>query len=307
MTHLPPIYRWDAVDDPIGTVHILHGMSDHARRYADFAAALNKAGFVVWGHDHRGHGCNPTPPVGLGHFADAEGWRLVVEDAWRVSDQLRASYPALPLILVAHSMGSFVAQALISDHGDAYRAVVLLGTDGALGLSQFVGRALAVAQRTALGGRAPGRWLTAFVFGGFNRQFAPNRTEFDWLSRETAEVDAYLADRLCGFSLTAQSWLDFIEGRGSLAAGEPLRRIPKDLPIRILAGSRDPVGRNVRGVERLISAYRRAGLRQVSSVVYENARHELLRESNRDQVVRELADWLTALCRSDERRQSAGG
>src|SRR5262245_37297333 len=110
---LPPVHRWDSVAHPRALVHVVHGMSEHGARYARLAAALNLADYAVWAHGHRGHGRNPTPPVGLGHFADADGWRMLVDDAWAVSAALQAAHPTLPLVLFAHSMGSFVAQTLI--------------------------------------------------------------------------------------------------------------------------------------------------------------------------------------------------
>ena len=289
---LPPVYRWDLAGAPLGAVHILHGMSEHGGRYAGLAAALNDRGFVVWAHDHRGHGRNPTPPVGLGHFADADGWRLLVDDAWLVSNELRTTYPDVPLVLIAHSMGSFIAQALLPEHGDAYAAVVLMGTDGPLGFAGGLARAVANTQRATIGGRSPDRALTRLVFGRYNRQFAPNRTDFDWLSRDEQRVDSYIQDPLCGFRLTAQSWVDFLEGRRELTTAEQLSRIPKGLPVRMLAGRRDPVGGNGRGVERLVSAYRAAGLRNVSHILYEDARHELVNETNRNEVIRDLAAWV---------------
>jgi alpha-beta hydrolase superfamily lysophospholipase len=296
MPSLPPILRWDAVADPLAAVHVLHGMSEHAGRYAGLAQALNAAGFVVWAHDHRGHGRNPTSPVGLGHFADQDGWRLVVDDAWRVSAALRDAYPGRPLVLVAHSMGSFIAQTLLPEHGADYRAVVLVGTGGPPGVAEQAGRAVARVQRAALGARAPGTWLVALVFGPYNRQFAPTRTPLDWLSRDEREVDAYLADPLCGVPLTAQSWCDFLDGRGALATKDQLARIPKDLPIRLLAGERDPVGGNGRGPQRLVEAYRAAGLGEVSLRLYPGARHEIFNETNRAEVFAELVAWLTGVC-----------
>jgi alpha-beta hydrolase superfamily lysophospholipase len=136
-------------------------MSEHGGRYARLAAALNRAGYAVWAHDHRGHGLNPTPPVGLGHFADADGGRAIVDDAWAVSMALQASHPELPLLLFAHSMGSFVGQALIGEHGAAYRGVVLSGSNGPPGIREAVVRVIAWLQLRAVGGRAPGMWIRA--------------------------------------------------------------------------------------------------------------------------------------------------
>src|SRR5215813_1545998 len=205
---LPPIHRWDVIAGQRALVHIVHGMSEHGARYVRLAAALNGAGYAVWAHDHRGHGKNPTPPAGLGHFADAHGWQAVVDDAWRVSSALQASHPNLPLVLFAHSMGSFVAQTLIGHHGAAYQAVVLSGSNGPPGALEAVLRLIASLQLLALGGRAPGMWTERLVMGTYNRQFAPNRTPSDWLSRDPAEVDLFRTDPVCGTPLSAKSWAE---------------------------------------------------------------------------------------------------
>ena len=288
---LPPIHRWD-IAHPRALVHVVHGMSEHGARYARLAAALNRAGYAVWAHDHRGHGRNPTPPVGLGHFADADGWRMIVDDAWAVSTALQAAHPTLPLVLFAHSMGSFVAQTLIGEHGAAYSAVVLSGSNGPPGRLEAVGRLVAKLQLRALGGRAPGMWMERLVIGRYNRQFAPTRTRSDWLSRDPVEVDRFVADALCGAPLSAQSWADFLAGKSVLGTREHLARIPKRLPILLISGARDPVGENSYGSRRLLLAYQAAGLERVSMTLYESARHELVNETNRDAVTADVIAWL---------------
>ena len=289
---LPPIHRWDAVASPRALVHVVHGMSEHGARYARLAAALNRAGYAVWAHDHRGHGLNPTPPVGLGHFADTQGWRAVVDDAWAVSSALQASHPNRPVVLFAHSMGSFVGQALIGEHGAAYGGVVLSGSNGPPGILEAVVRPIAWLQLRALGGRAPGMWIERLVMATYTRQFAPSRTSSDWLSRDPVEVDRFKADPLCGTPLSAQSWADFLAGKAKLGRREHLQRIPKQLPILLLAGTRDPVGENGRGVRRLLAAYQAAGLERVSMKLYEGARHELVNEIIRDAVTGDVIAWL---------------
>lgn len=276
-------------------MHIVHGMAEFARRYARLAARLNAAGFAVWAHDHRGHGDNTTPPVGLGHFADANGWRALVDDAWAVSASMSAAHPALPLILFGHSMGSFVAQTLMAEHGDAYAGVVLSGSNGPPNALEAVVRQVARAQRRLLGGRAPGRWLQALVLDGYNRRFAPTRTAADWLTRDDAEVDAYLANPLCGFPLTSQSWFDFLEGRRPLGTRAHLDRIPKALPVYIISGTRDPVGEESRGPQRLRRIYEQSGMTNLTLRLYEGARHELVNETNRDEVTDDVIRWLESV------------
>jgi alpha-beta hydrolase superfamily lysophospholipase len=270
-------------------------MSEHGGRYAGLAGDLNRAGFVVWAHDHRGHGLNPTPPVGLGHFADSDGWRKLTDDAWAVSSEMLATFAGLPLVLFAHSMGSFLAQDLIAARGTVYRMVVLSGTNGPPDASEAAVRGLAHAQRLLLGARHPGTWVTTAVFGTYNRRFAPNRTAFDWLSRDQQEVDAYVADPLCGVPLTAQSWLDFLSARSTLTGADHVKRIPKALPIHVIAGGADPVGGELRGVERLLRVYQDAGFARITNQFYDGARHELVNETNRAEVTRDLISRLADL------------
>jgi alpha-beta hydrolase superfamily lysophospholipase len=267
-------------------------MAEHGGRYARLARDLNRARIVVWAHDHRGHGLNDTPPVGRGHFGDRDGWRALVDDAWAVSERMLATFRGVPLVLFAHSMGSFLGQTLMAERGTAYRAVVLSGTNGPPGVQETLARGLAHAQYLAIGARRPGRWLEKAVMGTYNRRFAPNRTKFDWLSRDEREVDAYAADPLCGFTLTAQSWLDFLTAKAMLGDVLHLQRIPRALPVHVIAGTRDPVGEDGRGVRRLIRAYKEAGLVKVTWRLYEGARHELVNETNREEVTRDLIEAL---------------
>jgi alpha-beta hydrolase superfamily lysophospholipase len=272
-------------------------MAEHALRYGRFASALNTYGYVVWAHDQRGHGQNPTPPVGLGHFADRDGWRALVNDAASVSKQIGEAYPRIPLFLFGHSMGSFAAQSLMAANGEDYRGVVLAGSDGPRGASEAAIRALARLQCIVLGGRAPGMWLDSLVFGAYNRQFRPNRTRFDWLSRDDMEVDKYVADKLCGFPLSAQSWSDFLIGKAQLVTNEHVDRIPKSLPIFIIGGYSDPVGANAAGLEKLRRLYEGRGLMCVQHRFYGNARHELLTEINREEVTQDIIQWLDTTSR----------
>jgi alpha-beta hydrolase superfamily lysophospholipase len=287
------VYRWEVVQRPRAAVHIVHGMAEHGRRYARLAGRLNAAGYMVWAHDHRGHGMNPTPPVGLGHFADRNGWRALVDDAWTVSRQLAAAHPSLPTVLFGHSMGSFVAQTLLAERGTTYRAAVLAGSNGPSWVSHRLLHALAAVERQLRGSRTPGRWVHGLVLGGYNRRFRPNRTPVDWISRDEAEVDVYRNDPLCGFPLTTQSWVDLGSGLLAIDNKDYFRSVPSALPILILGGTRDPVGEDARGLRRLAQTLEQAGVQRVTTKLYEGARHELVNETNRDEVMDDLIAWLT--------------
>jgi alpha-beta hydrolase superfamily lysophospholipase len=288
---IPPVHRWETATQPRAAVHIVHGMAEHGARYDRFARALNTAGYAVWAHDHRGHGINPEPGL-RGHFADRNGWRLVLEDVRAVARDMAREFPGVPLVLFAHSMGSFMAQALMGEPAFPYDRVILSGTGGAPDAKGIAVRLIAAVQLLALKSRTPGRWLTSLVFGHYNRQFAPNRSRFDWLSRDDTEVDKYCRDPNCGFAITAQAWIDLLDGKSGLGSAAHARQIPKHLPILIIAGERDPVGDNGKNVRRLLCAYETAGLGDVTSCFYAGARHELVNETNREQVTRDVIAWL---------------
>ncbi|BCS31926.1 hypothetical protein TBR22_A11290 [Luteitalea sp. TBR-22] len=290
MPELPPIHRWE-IASPRGLVHIVHGMAEYGARYGRLAAALNDAGYAVWAHDHRGHGAHQETG-GQGHFGDEGGWEALVTEAHATTLALRAAHPGVPLVLFAHSMGSFVGQTLIGRYGRDYDAAVLCGSNGPPGALEDVGRLLARAERRLRGPRTPSRWVQQAVFGTYNRGISPVRTDMDWLSRDPAEVDAYIADPLCGFPLTTQAWVDFLEGKAVLGQDALLRGIPVGLPVHLIAGDRDPVGERGRGVRRLYDAYVGAGLTRVSLRLYPGARHELVNETNRDEVTADLIAWL---------------
>jgi len=268
-------------------------MAEHGARYERLALKLNAHSISVWAHDHRGHGLTAASPKELGHFADSNGWRLVVDDAWAVSREMIAAYPGVPIALFAHSMGSFVGQMLLAEHGDAYRAVVLCGTNGPPDVREAALRGFSGVQRRLLGPRSPGVWIDRQVTTTFNRRFEPRETNFDWLSRDKDEVRKYIADCLCGFPLTSQAWYDFLHGKAELGRDAHLDRIPKTLPIHIIGGSEDPVGEDGKGVMRLVELYTKKQL-TISSHLYIKARHELVNETNKEEVTNDLIRWLLA-------------
>ncbi|MEO5739074.1 MAG: alpha/beta hydrolase [Vicinamibacterales bacterium] len=287
------VHRWD-IDRPRLLLHVLHGMAEHGARYKRLALELNAHGIAVWAHDHRGHGLTATSSgEPLGHFADANGWRLVVVDAWNVSREMMAAYPRVPIALFAHSMGSFIGQMLLGEHGDAYRAVVLCGTNGPPDAREGLLRALSVIQLRALGPRNPGKWIDRQVIRTLNRRFEPRQTNFDWLSRDKAEVGRYVADPFCGFTLSSQAWFDFLHGKSALGSDGHVDRIPKTLPIRVIEGTHDPVGEDTKGVQRLLDLYAKKGL-TISWQFYDEARHELVNETNRETVTKDLIEWLAS-------------
>jgi alpha-beta hydrolase superfamily lysophospholipase len=257
----------------VGVVVLVHGMGEHIRRYDHVADALTSRGFVVYGHDHRGHGASLAATDEPGHLGH-NGWQALVDDLNLVVTQARSDHPDLPVVMVAHSMGSFAAQQFLLDHGGSVEAVALTGT-AAVDLLEPI---------LDLSGE--------LELSAFNAAFHPARTDFDWLSRDEAVVDAYIADPLCGFGLDPASLKDMFAGSRRLADPAEVARIPRDLPLYVAVGSRDPVNARLTLLWALVDRYRAAGLEDVTVRVYDEGRHEILNEINRAEVIDDLLRWL---------------
>jgi len=286
------VYRWSPEVAPKAAVQIAHGLVEHAGRYARLAKALTHAGYAVYADDHRGHGRTASTPEDFGFFAERDGWRKCIDDLWRVNQRIATDLPGLPIVLIGHSMGSFMAQHFISEHGEALSGVVLVASNGKPAPLTAAAKIIAHLERLRLGPRSRSARLHSMVVGAFNKQFEPVRTEADWLSRDSAEVDKYVADPLCRFRPTVQLWIDLLSALYEIAKPARQARIPKQLPIYIIAGTRDPASANGKGLEQLLSAYHAAGLQRVACRFYPDARHELFNETNREEVTRELLAWL---------------
>ena len=266
-------YRWDPAGRPRGVVQLTHGMGEHVQRYDALARALTGRGLVVYGQDHRGHGATARSADELGQLGP-DGWTQLVGDIDLLVSRIRDEQPGLPLVLLAHSMGSFAVQQYLLDHSDRVDAVVLTGT-------------------TALDQLEPALDLDKPIdLAMFNAAFEPARTEFDWLSRDEAIVNAYIADPRCGFGIDTDAAKDMFAGARRVADPGQVAAVRSDLPLYIAAGELDPVNANLALLNVLAGRYRAAGLSDVTVRTYPGARHEILNETNRDQVVADILEWI---------------
>lgn len=279
------VHVWSPAEAPTGVIQIFHGLGEYGARYARFASAATQRGLIVSVHDHRGHGEHSEA---RGFFANKNGWELLTSDALVVNEFLKQRFAGLPLALLGHSMGSYIAQNFAMQHGERIDALLLSASTLAPALQTGFGNLLATLECWRLGKRANSPPLDKLGFGDFNKPFAPARTELDWLSRDPDEVDAYIADPLCGGPYTAGLWRDLTHGLRKIASNAQISLVPLELPIFITGGEKDPVG-GERSLLRLASHYTQAGHDQLTVKIYPEGRHEMLNETNRDQVT---ADWL---------------
>ena len=281
---------WKPDGGPQAVIQIVHGLGEHSDRYERFAAAAVQRGYVVCTHDHRGHGGHGDEP---GHFADKDGWRKVVADVETVNDYIRERYPDLEIVLLGHSMGSFIAQAFAMHHGGRLAGMLLSGSNWPSKLLLLPSLVLANVECWRLGKRGSSPLLDKLGFGNFNKAFEPARTELDWLSRDEAEVDKYVASPLCGGPYTCGLWRDLLRGLLSVASDKALMRIPADLRIMITGGGDDPVGGD-KGMGKLLMHYAQTSHQRLTPKIYAGGRHEMLNEVNRDEVTSDWLNWADA-------------
>ena len=267
--------RWDGRGSVRGVVQIAHGMGEHIGRYVGLIEVLVRASVTVYGNDHRGHGRTATTAARFGDFGDG-GFDLLVEDMVRLSRIVKEETPDQPLILLGHSMGSFAAQQYVLDHSRAIDGLILSGSGALDGLARLASSA------------PPGKNL-------LNAPFEPARTPFDWLSRDSAVVDAFIDDPLCFAQLQPAAFGSFLAAAPRLCDPAGLGKIRRDLPIYLFSGSEDPVGQQLEGVQVLIGRYQKAGLNSISHDFYPGGRHEMLNEINRDEVRARLVGWISTV------------
>jgi len=290
------LYAWTPEQVPRGCVQIVHGMAEHGGRYARVGAALAKAGYAVYAQDLPGHGRTVRSADELGHVDDFDGWKITLSAINQVRAEIERRHPETPLFVLGHSRGSFLTQDYIVEHGQGLAGAMLSASCADMGPMRAVGLALLRGEALWMGRRRRSAVGDALVFKDFNRKFRPNRTPFDWLSRDEVEVDRYVQDPLCGFRCSTALWIELMEAGALLTDAQRLARIPRSLPMLLINGSKDPSCRGERGARGLEKTYRSAGLGDVTLKVYADARHELLNETCRDTVTADVRQWLDARC-----------
>ena len=282
------IHSWLPAAATRSALVISHGMSEHIGRYEPFARFCAGHGIAVYGANHRGHG---EESVELGHFADIDGWRKVVDDLAAVIEHVRQQGHQ-QVILFGHSMGSFVARQVAIDYGPRLSALVLCGSGYKSPMFCRAARMLAGSLVLLHGKRHTSRLIEWLSFSQFNRTVQNPQPPFDWTTRDAEQIRRSMADPLTGFFCTTQFWYDLMGGLVDINRSANVARMPKELPVLILSGDHDPVGNMGKGVVALVQLFQRSGLRQITMKLYPEARHELLNELNAREVFQDCYGWM---------------
>jgi len=284
--------RWTPDTQPKAVLQIVHGIAERVERYDHFANYLNSLGYLVVAEDHMGHGKSLDENGVRGYFHG--GWFSAVDDTCRLMKDTMAEYPGLPYVLFGHSMGSFMARTILAKYPDCgITAAIICGTGWmpTAALPVMVKVMEGICKKN--GEQTPVKQLDDMVFGGYNKRIPNPRTPKDWLTRNEAVVDAYIADPLCGFVASCGLMRDMIKGIHYNQQPRNLKNMKKHLPVFFIAGGEDPVGPYGKGVEQAVAAFKKAGMINVACRIYPGCRHEILNELNQEEVYKDISDWLS--------------
>lgn len=280
------------VENPIGIVQIAHGVSEYALRYEPFAQYLNSKGFAVVANDHIGHGLSLADGAAPLYFGRHDGWQHVVDDVYTLRDMTGKKYPELPYFLLGHSMGSFIARTYLIRYPGTLSGAIIMGTGQQSPALILGGRAFAKIEGRRIGFDQFSPAVDQLAFGAYNKPFAPNRTKFDWLSVNEENVDAYIADPLCGGGASIGLFSDMLGGIGFIGKQSNVNTMNVNTPVLFVSGDHDPVGDMGRGVKKAYASFRKAGVKDVSFKLYPGLRHEILNEACREEVYEDLWKWI---------------
>lgn len=284
---------WEPEGKPRAILQIIHGIAEHSERYDHFAKWLSGHGILVAAEDHMGHGKSIGAGDVKGYFTG--GWHAAVSDARQLQMTLQEQYPDVPIFMLGHSMGSFMARTILYAYPDSgIRGAMISGTGWQPTAVLKAGLAFCAAEAKRLGEKNTSAVLDQIVFGGYNKKFAPNRTACDWLTTVDEVVDRYVADPLCGFQATIGLTRDMMKGIDQIQKKANLAKMDKNLPVWFFSGDEDPVGDMSKGVLKAVEAFQKAGMEEVYVTIYPG-RHEMLNEAVRDEVYEDILDWMNYL------------
>jgi alpha-beta hydrolase superfamily lysophospholipase len=296
------VYKWEPDITPKAVVQFIHGLAEHAKRYARVAEALCNEGYVCYANDARGHGrtagdLTEKTLEGNAGVLGPNGWRAVVNDIHELTNIIKKGHPNLPIFLIGHSWGSMLAQDYIQDWGNELKGVILSGTNGKVrALVIKAGKLILKGEIKKLGPTEPSQKMHDMNFKSNNHDWQNDdgATGFEWLSRDKNEVQKYIDDPWCGFVSPASLWLEFLHGFEKIYDSKKEQNIPKDLPIHFISGSLCVIGNKTKSVMAMINRLNKYGMKDVTYKFYEDARHEIFNEINRNEVYQDVINWLNS-------------
>ncbi|HOY33019.1 MAG TPA: lysophospholipase [Bacteroidales bacterium] len=292
------IYSWapDVAGEAKGVIQIAHGMAEHGARYQDFARYMVAAGYAVFVNDHRGHGKTAVTVENTGFFAGENKWQRVLSDMHLLNYHIRQTYNGLPVVMLGHSMGSFYTRAYLNKYPETISGIILSGTAWHPAVLLNFGLLVAKMQSFFAGEKKRSKLLDGLSFGAFNKKFKPNKTPFDWLSRDEVICKKYTGDVFCGWVGTSSFFRELFRLLKYIHQPGLYQNVNKKLPVLVFSGEEDPVGNFSKSPKKMYAFLNNRGFSNTTLTLYPKGRHEMLNELNRTEVYNNISDWLGINC-----------
>ncbi len=287
------VRKWSPDNSEVkGTLQVVHGMAEHSGRYEEFAEFLTEKGFILYANDHKGHGLTGKNNKSLGFFANKNGWLQVIEDVIELSKIVKKENPDTKHFMLGHSMGSFILRSVVAIENKIADGVIVSGTNYKKGFVLSSGKFIAKLQGLFSGKRKKSIFLTKMSFKDYNKNFEPKKTVFDWLSRDYDKNYAYKKDPFCGIIMSNRFFVDIFSLIQFANSEKNMKNVSKELPMFFIAGNMDPVGEFGKEVEAVYNKYKSLGVKDIKLKLYDEGRHEMLNETNRQEVYADILSWL---------------
>ena len=290
-------YEWPSNKNIVlkGIVQISHGIGEHAGRYHSIANSLQNEGYAVFANDHRIHGKSVKSEDYLGYYDGDDYFSDAMNDMRQLTEIIKKANPNKKIILFGHSMGSLLSREYVTRYGEDLDALILSGTASFMKGLGFFGLLSAQFLGKLNGKHRSNELLKNLFFSQFNKKFKPNRTKVDWISSDENQVDLFEADplRIEDFSLSV--FKDILKGSKKIDKDATFEKTPKNLPIFIFSGDKDPVGEMGKGVKKVVKKYKNAGIKNLTLKLYREGRHEMLNEINKEEVEKDVLNWLNKI------------
>ena len=284
--------KWIPKGEIKAVIQIVHGMNEHVGRFSEMAEFFYKKGFAVYGEDHRGHGHTAEIKKDLGHFYDKDGFPKIMNDVHGLTEVIKKDYPKTPIILLGHSMGSFISRNIITLFPGDYKGLILSGTGNYCNLEVWASKNMLKLLLLAFGPRKVIPYFFTNGTNNFNKSFEPRRTDYDWLSTDPKVADEFVEDPLCGTLDSLGFYRDLLDMLDNMQKKKNIARIPKDMPMLIFSGSMDPIGKNGKTVTIAYENYKKAGIKDITFKLWEGYRHEVHKEPVKFELFEEIVEWI---------------
>lgn len=287
--------EWIPEKEPIGILQIMHGVTEYVLRYEDLAEYLTDKGFVVVGNDHLGNGKSIAEGAKPMYFGPKGSWQWVVKDVLTLQKMTKEKYPELPYYMLGFSLGSFVLRTYLIDYPGNLDGAIIMGTGQMAPVAIKIGKFMANKEAKKAGEENSTPAIHQLTFGTYNKIFAPNRTEYDWLCSNEKALDEYIEDPQRGGDFSAGLFRELLDGMLYSSNVKNIKKMDKNLPILLISGEKDPVGDCGKGVKLTKKALEKAGVKDISVKMYPGLRHDILHEEEKDQIYADIYNWLQSI------------